>query len=377
MGHVKDLRKRTTGYTGDQPYWARYRDAGGKEHGRTFRTKREAEQWLAEQSVAKARGEWVDPMAGKITFRAFAETWRQMQVHRPGTVAQVESHLRNHVYPAIGDRSLASIRPSHIQVLVKGMSGTLAPSTVETVYRHVSSVFKAATRDRLIPRTPCEDIRLPKIEHDEKVIPLELAQVEAVADEMTERWQASVWVGAGTGLRQGEVFGLTVDRIDFLRRAITVDRQMVTVSNRAPAFGPPKTKASFRTVPLPDSVAFVLAEHLRQFPAGDDSLVFTIPDGGPVRRQRIGEAWRRAAKAAGIADGIGFHATRHFYASLLIQSGASVKVVQKRLGHASAIETLDTYGHLWPDTEDETRSAVDKAFATLTGQRRDVLAGEG
>jgi len=69
--------------------------------------------------------------------------------------------------------------------------------------------------------------------------------------------------------------------------------------------------------------------------------------------------WRPAARSAGIPSGVGFHALRHFYASLLIRHGESVKVVQNRLGHASAAETLDTYSHLWPDSEDRTRQAVD------------------
>lgn len=73
---------------------------------------------------------------------------------------------------------------------------------------------------------------------------------------------------------------------------------------------------------------------------------------------------------AGIPKGTGFHALRHYYASLLIRHGESVKVVQARLGHASAAETLDTYSHLWPDSEDRTRSAVDGVL----GPRHDVVA---
>jgi integrase len=75
-------------------------------------------------------------------------------------------------------------------------------------------------------------------------------------------------------------------------------------------------------------------------------------------------------KAAGLPEGTGFHELRHYYASLLIASGASVKVVQARLGHKSAMETLDTYGHLWPDSEDQTRKAVDEALGGLAASSR-------
>ncbi len=97
MAHIKDLRDRKVGYSGDKPYWARYRDPLGKEHSQTFRTQREARNWLAENEVAKGRGDCVDPLAGKVTFKTFAEQWRTVQVHRPSTQAQVESYFRNRV----------------------------------------------------------------------------------------------------------------------------------------------------------------------------------------------------------------------------------------------------------------------------------------
>ena len=65
----------------------------------------------------------------------------------------------------------------------------------------------------------------------------------------------------------------------------------------------------------------------------------------------------------GLPAGFRFHDLRHYYASLLISSGADVKVVQARMRHASAKTTLDTYAHLWPDSDDSTRAAVDKVMA--------------
>ncbi len=74
----------------------------------------------------------------------------------------------------------------------------------------------------------------------------------------------------------------------------------------------------------------------------------------------------RAGPVAGLPEWATFHDLRHFYASLLIAKGCSVKVVQRRLGHLSAMETLDTYGHLWPDSEEETRNAVDLVLGGMT-----------
>src|SRR5262249_48182947 len=157
---------------------------------------------------------------------------------------------------------------------------------------------------------------------------------------------------------QGECFGLTVDRVDFLRRTITVDRQLILLASGPPQFGPPKTAASVRTVPLPNVVGESLAAHLERSPAEPESLIFTNERGEPLRPNRCGATWRATASRADL-NGLRFHDLRHFYASLLIRHGESVKVVQARLGHASASETLDTYSHLWPDNEERTRSAVE------------------
>ena len=112
---------------------------------------------------------------------------------------------------------------------------------------------------------------------------------------------------------------------------------------RDPYLGPPKTPASERTVPLPVVVVDSLAAHLAAFPVGPDGFVFTSEGGRPIRRTRFSEqVWRPAVAMAALPDSTHFHDLRHFYASLLIRHGESIKVVQARLGHASAAETLDT-----------------------------------
>jgi integrase len=162
------------------------------------------------------------------------------------------------------------------------------------------------------------------------------------------------------GLRPGEAAGLTVDRIDFLRRTLRVDRQLV--GPRPFTLAPPKTKASYRTVPLPQVVVDALAAHLAEFPAGDHGLVFTRPGGAPLNRDNVTLVFRKAAERVCAPEGTRLHDLRHYYASLLIAYGESVKAVQERLGHASARETLDTYSHLFRDSADTTRAAVDAAL---------------
>lgn len=349
---------------------ARYVDDEGREQTKSFDRKVDAQRWLDEVTAAVVTGQYVDPKAGQVTFRDYAERWREMQVQRPSSRAHVETMLRRHAYPTLGNRCLSSIMASDIQAWVKGLE--LAPATVGVIHGIVSTVMKAAIRDRRIASNPCEGTKLPKVQR-KQVVPLTTEQVAAVRDALPPQLQALVTLAAGTGMRQGECFGLTVDRVRFLERMAMVDRQLVTVQGQAPCLGPPKTRASNRTIPLPQVVVDALAAHLAEFPAAPDGLVFTLA-GKPITRQAFGHKWRAAVATAGLPAGTGFHALRHYYASLLIRHGESVKTVQARLGHASAVETLDTYSHLWPDSEDRTRDAIDSVLGSTADPLRTETA---
>jgi integrase len=296
----------------DGIYRARYRGPDGRERARHFDRKVDAQRWLDEQTAAIVTGQYVDPKAGRITFREYAERWRAAQVHRPTTRAHVETMLRRHAYPVLGDRPLSSARPSDVQAWTAGLAAALAPRTVGTLHGIVSSIFRAAVRDRLIVSNPCEGTRLPKVSKA-RVEPLPLQAVRAIEEALPGRYQALVTLAAGTGLRQGECLGLTADRVDFLRRVVTVDQQLVTVVGREPFLAPPKTSASVRAVPLPQAVLDALAVHLAAYPA--DGLVFTNEHGRPIRRTAFGSVWRAAVATAGAPHGSGFHDLRHFYAS--------------------------------------------------------------
>jgi hypothetical protein len=142
-----------------------------------------------------------------------------------------------------------------------------------------------------------------------------------------------------------------------------------------PYLGPPKTEASVRTIPLPLIVVDSIAAHLAEYEPGDLRTIFSGDRGEPLRRNRFSErVWRPAVARAGLRPGTRFHDLRHYYASLLIRYGESVETVQARLGHASATETLDTYAHLWPDSEDRTRDAVDSMLGPAVWPRSGPIA---
>lgn len=130
-------------------------------------------------------------------------------------------------------------------------------------------------------------------------------------------------------------------------------------------------------MPLPDVVIAEMNRHLREYGEGPDRLIFTNSNGGPIKRNSFSPIFRRAADQVGIARGDGFHELRHHYASLLISSGCSVTVVQRRLGHATAQETLDTYSHLWPDDDEKTTQAVDSQLGPALVLNPRAIEGSG
>ena len=338
---------------------ATYRAPDGRERTRTYAKKVDAQRWVDTAEADKARGEWIDPKAARVTFGDYARTWAAGQVWRPTTAETTLRRLNLHVLPYLGDAPMSSLRPSQLQAWVKGRSEVLAPSTVALCVQTVRSVLKAAVADRLVATNPADGVRLPKVER-EKVVPLEREQVEALREAVPDRYKAAIIVAAGSGLRLAELFGLTVDRVDFLRKNITVDRQMVSgVKGQKPSLGPPKTDTSHRVVPVPDVVVETLSAHLAAHPARQDRLVFTTDSGTPVTRMLAGRIWRAGAWLAELPEWAnGWHQLRHFYASLLIRAGESVKVVSVRLGHTNAAMTLNVYSHLWPADDDRTRDAV-------------------
>lgn len=271
---------------------ARYRGPDGQERSRTFPRRVDAERWLTGVEHSKLTGGYIDPNAGKITLRAFAEEWRSRQVQRAGTAVSIEQQLRLHVYPVIGDRPIAAIRPSEIQGLVQRLDERLAPSTVGVVYGRVVAVFRGAVRDRVVTASPCIDVRLPVKKPPSMLEVLSTEEVLVMADAVPARYGALVITGAGTGLRPGELFGLALERVDFLRRTIRVDQQLMRVRGQGVALGPLKTPSSYRTIPLPQVVAHAMAAHLAAWPVHPDlGVVFTNERAEPIQQQPFAAVW--------------------------------------------------------------------------------------
>jgi integrase len=373
-------RVRSQRYGRGKRYRARWVGEDGRTRTALFDRKVDAERQEANQRADVSRGQWIDPRAGRATVREYGARWREQQLRRPSTVAREERAVRLHVDPILGDLPMAAVRPSHLKAWVKDRSTVLAPSTLHVVYAYLTSIFTAAVVDRVIGVSPCVGVRLPDIERGDRFIPTP-DRVHALAEALPGRYAPMVYVAAGCGLRPGEVMGLELGHVDFLRREIRVEQQLTTLVRRPPFLAPVKTKTSRRTVELPAVVAAALSEHIRACPPVpvevDDetdlrkprrrpaTLLFTNANVAPIHRSNWSHTWTPAVKAAGLPEGFGLHGLRHYFATLLIHAGASVKTVQLALGHSSPTVTLNTYTHEWPDAVDRTRSLVDSALGTV------------
>lgn len=271
---MASIEKRTDG-----KWRARWREVpGGPQKTRHFERKIDAQRFLDGIVGDLARGTYVDPSAGRETFGEYARAWAARQVHRPSTAALVESHLRRHVLPAFESKPLADVRRSDVQAWVKSKDGPLAPATLRVAYSFVAAIFQSAVEDRVLSASPCIRITLPKVTK-KRVQPLPVEGVEAIVEAMPDRLQAAVLLAAATGLRQGEALGLTIDRVDWLRRTVTIDAavgQLLTPDRGQPRLGPPKTASSARVVPLPQVAVDALAAHVAAFPVTHPwGLLFT------------------------------------------------------------------------------------------------------
>ena len=255
----------------------------------------------------------------------------------------------------------------------------LAETYRRTIFANVSGVFTAAIDDELINKNPCNagSVIKPRGEYP-KVIPWTEERVHAVRAALGERYQVLVNLGAGCGLRQGEVFGLSPDDVDEEGGVIRVERQIKIVRSRT-VLGLPKHRKK-REIPLPASVLKAIKEHQKCFPPLQVTLPWEEPAGKPItvellvytrehkqlyRHSFNHYVWKPALRSAGIAApsrAEGFHALRHFYASVLLDAGENIRALAEYLGHADPAFTLCTYTHLMPSRSERTRKAVDQVF---------------
>lgn len=394
----KTIRVKTDRYGTGLRYRARYTSPDGTEKSKAFpdRQKRAAEAWLAQTKADMERGQYIDPKAGRTTFRQYAERWIAAQTTDVSTQDSAERYLRLHALPYLGSRPLGSFKPEHVRGWLRELENEGVPGGYAVhIYGTVRAVLSAAVDDGYLARNPCaaRSVRPPTREA-KRVTPWLPERVFAVRAELPARLRCTVDAASGCGLRQGEVLGLAEDALSFGSGTLHVVRQVKLIRGRA-VFAPPKCDKE-RDVPLPASVAEAVRAHMATHapvkvtlpwrsltgPLVTHNLIFTGARGTVMRRTDFNTRyWKPALVAAGVlpepkrgedpaaAREHGMHALRHFYASVLLEAGENIKAVSEYLGHADPAMTLRVYAHLMPSSRERTRKAIDAVFIHRSSER--------
>ena len=376
------IRKKTVNRNG-KPYefWeARYtvgRDPGtGKQIQRSIsgKTQKEVAQKLKAVLRDLDTGLYTEP--SKMTVGQWLDTWLSEYVEpscKPLTLSTYESRIRTRLKPALGSIKLTELSTTQIQTFCNDLirKEGLSPKTVKNTHGILHKALAQATDLRYILFNPADPVKLPRIERKE-ISPLTEAEISAFLEEIKkgEPFARLFTVTLFTGMREGEVCGLTWDAVDFRNGTITVKQQLQKGKEKGADHYLISTKSGkTRTITAAPFVMQVLKEqlfeqrkqHLQMGLAWKNqwNLVFTQEDGGYIPPQSALKHFKKGAERIGRPDAR-FHDLRHTYAVASLQEGDDVKTVQQNLGHATAAFTLDVYGHVSEKMKQESAARMER-----------------
>ncbi|MFJ6460006.1 tyrosine-type recombinase/integrase [Streptomyces sp. NPDC091387] len=391
----KTVRVKTDRHGIGMRYRARYFGPDGTEKSESFpdRQKSRADKWLTRIEADMDAGNYVDPKAGRVTFGEYAEKYLGGLTADQVSQEVVRRRIRLHAVPYMRTRPMGSFKPEHVRTWLNSLQLAVPNGTYRrAIYDSVSALFNAAVDDKVLKSNPChvQSVKAP-VPEDRLIVPWSQERVLAVRDGLPARYAATVDAGGGCGLRQGEVFGLAKSNVDFATGWVHVRQQIKRVGGTL-VFAPPK-RGKLRDTPLSPVVGAGLREHMDLFPPVPVTLPWKTPDGPPTTMELVftsgvGNAiwrsyfddfvWKPALATAGVipprgkgerryaaAPDDGMHALRHFYASVVLEAGGSIKALSVYLGHSDPGFTLKIYTHLLPSSEEKAREAVSSVFQRI------------
>ena len=370
-----NLRKRE-----DRNGWeARYYDAKGNRHSVYGKTQAEVRKRLAE-AVKKEEEKDSELEEEDLTVGQWLAIWQRdfLGNVKPGTMISYETQIRVHILPALGEIKLTALRTPVVQrlynqILAKGLS----PKTIKNIHGCLHRALDIAVRVGYLTKNPTSACVLPTVRQAE-MQPLDTPDLKKLLEALRgEEYEAIITTALFTGMRSGELLGLTWDCIDFSNGIIRVTKQLLQPrrKGRPFAYGTPKNGKGRTLTPAP-FVMSVLSEHKKAQdlqreavgPAWDDggfpNLVFTHPDGSHLSQPTVWKALQKILKKAGL-ERHRFHDLRHTYVVNAFRAGDDVKTVQQNAGHYSAAFTLDRYAHVTETMRRESADRMQNFFEAL------------
>ena len=375
----------------DGLYVARFVNRYGNRTTKCFPTIPEAKNWLSEAKYADDHEEVFVP--SEMTVDDWFNFWIENIVGdlAPNTRRNYRERYNRNMKAILGRLKLSDVKPMHCKAVLTRMEKDYAGSTIRQAYIAMGTMFRSALMNGMIAKHPMDGVRYTKpvravsdikfltIEEQEKFL--------EVAKRSHNYFQYALMLE--TGLRTGEMIGLTWDAIDWKKRTLTVNKTLEYRHKQGYwRAGPPKTQQSYRTIPLTSKAYAILemvaanvgerkeSETLSQTleyidrRTGQTStlvmrdLVFiNFRTGEPAKNSSYDTHLYKLCDEAGIKR-FSMHVLRHTYATRAIERGVQPKVLQKLLGHASIQTTMDRYVHV----TDESLSIAIKQFEGTTSR---------
>jgi integrase len=362
------VRKRTWTYKGEtHAAWVvNYNDQNGTRRLKTFATKKAADAWMVGAAHEVKQGTHT-PDSDSITVAEACELWirrGELEGLERSTVRQYRQHAALHIAPTLGTVKLSRLTAPRVEEFKSGLLTRISRPLAAAVLTSLRSVIAEAMRQGLVSQNVAREVKLTSRGRHKHVATIPSKdEIRAMMAAVSPRWRPLLVTAVFTGLRASELRGLTWANVDFENAVLHVRQR----ADRWNVMGVPKSAAGRRDVMLPPVVVNTLREWKLACPKGPLGLVFPTAAGNVEMLPNIANRFFGPLQlACGItlpADApegekaiqrprYGLHALRHFYASWLIDQGFAPKRVQALMGHSNIAMTLDTYGHLFPVSED-------------------------